>query len=76
MGNENGGVGKYCPFNGFNPPCRSCMLAVRCYGNILACSIPIMATREMDVNCILIENCIEDERGERADEDEGADERA
>lgn len=64
-------VDRYCPFNGFNPPCHKCMWAIR-YDDIVACSIVIIATRGIDD--LMIENFILDEEG--ADEDQGADEGA
>ncbi len=37
---------RYCPFNGYNPPCADCMLALR-KGNALFCSIAWHARKQV-----------------------------
>ena len=40
--------GKYCPINGFNPPCGLCMFAIESgYGQV-ACAIPAIAVFQGD----------------------------
>ena len=41
-------TGKYCPINGFNPPCRLCMFAIESVDGKVACAVSVIAKSQHD----------------------------